>query len=110
MLITALLIAFAGPPAADNIAARVGAAKQAGTPVWLTWSVPSAIDGNACCWDNRESRQTQSCSLTSNSYGMNMSNDDGRPADPTLVIYAHVGGGEVDKLRVYSASCRVDRA
>jgi HEAT repeat protein len=106
-----LLGAFASHAgAADNLASRINAAKQTGTPVWLTWSVPSAIDGNACCWDNRESRSSQSCSLSSNSYGTNMSSDDGRPADPTLVVYAHLNGGEVDKLRVYSASCRVDRS
>jgi hypothetical protein len=109
MLVTALLIALAAP-AADNLAAHVAAAQKSGSSTWLTWSVPSAIDGNACCWDNRDSRQAQSCSLASNSYGMNMSNDDGRPGDPTLVVYAHVAGGEVDKLRVFSASCRVDRA
>jgi len=109
MILPALLLALASP-AGDSLASRVAAVQKSGTPVWLTWSVPSAIDGNACCWDNRDSRPSQSCSLSSNSYGMNMSNDDGRPADPTLVIYAHVNGGEVDKIRTYSASCRVDRA
>jgi len=109
MLVTAFLLALAAP-AADNLAARVAAAQKAGGSTWLSWSVPSAIDGNACCWDNRESRAAQTCSLAGNSYGMNMSSDDGRPGDPTLVLYAHVAGGEVDKLRVYSASCRVDRA
>ena len=109
MLVTALLIALAAPTA-DNLAARVAAAQNSGGSTWLSWSVPSAIDGNACCWDNRESRAAQTCSLSSNSYGMNMSSDDGRPGDPTLVVYAHVAGGEVDMLRVYSASCRVDRA
>lgn len=109
MLVTAMLITLAAP-AADNLAARVAAAQKSGASTWLTWSAPSAIDGNACCWDNRDSRQAQSCSLASNSYGMNMSSDDGRPSDPNLVVYAHVAGGEVDKLRVFSASCRVDRA
>jgi HEAT repeat protein len=109
MLITTLLIALSAP-AADNLAASVAAARKTGASTWLSWSVPAAIDGNACCWDNRDSRPAQSCSLASSSYGMNMSSDDGRPGDPTLVIYAHVAGGEVDKLRVFSASCRVDRA
>ena len=109
MLVTAFLLALAAP-AADNLAARVAAAQKSGTSTWVSWSVPSAIAGNACCWDNRDSRPSQTCSLAGNSYGMNMSSDDGRPGDPTLVIYAHVAGGEVDKLRVYSASCRIDRA
>ena len=112
MILPALLLALAAPGAnaADNLAARIAAAQKAGAPTWLSWSVPSAIDGNACCWDNRDSRQSQSCSLASNRYGMNMSNDDGRPGDPTLVVYAHMAGGEIDKVRVYSAACRVDRA
>jgi HEAT repeat protein len=109
MLVTALVIALAAP-AADNLASTMAAARNSRASTWLSWSVPSAIDGNACCWDNRESRATNSCSLASNSYGMNMSSDEGRTADPTLVVYAHVAGGEVDKLRVYSASCRIDRA
>ncbi|MBX7183606.1 MAG: HEAT repeat domain-containing protein [Vicinamibacteria bacterium] len=108
MLVTALVIALAAP-AADDLASTMAAARKSGASTWLSWSVPSATDGNACCWDNRESRAANSCSLASNSYGMNMSSDDGRPADPTLVVYAHVAGGEVDKLRVYSASCRIDR-
>jgi hypothetical protein len=111
MLVTVLLVALATPaaPAGEDLAARVAAARKSGAPTWLSWSVPSAIDGAACCGDNRDSRQSHSCSLASNGYGMNMTNDDGRPGDPTLVIYAHVAGGEVDRLRVYSASCRVDR-
>ncbi len=109
MIVTALLIALASP-AADGLAARAAAAQRSGASTWLSWSVPSVIDGSACCWDNRESRQAQSCSLASNSYGMNMSTGDGRPSDPTLVIYAHMAGGEVDKVRMFSASCRIDRA
>src|SRR6185436_1058893 len=35
--------------------------------------------------------------------------DDGGLSDNTLVIYAHVEAGAVDKLRVFSTSCRVDR-
>lgn len=112
MILPILLLTLAAPApnAADPLAARVAAARKSGASTWLSWSVPSAADGNACCWDNRESRPAQSCSLASDRYGMNMSSDDGRPGDPTLVVYAHVAGGEVDRLRVYSASCRVDRA
>ena len=111
-ILPVLLFILAAPAAnaADTLAARAAAAQKSGASIWLTWSVPSATPGNACCWDNRDSRPSQSCSLASNSYGMNMSSDDGRPGDPTLVMYAHVAGGEVDNLRVYSASCRIDRA
>jgi len=111
-LLPALLVALAAPGAhaADLLASRVAAAQKAGTPTWLSWSVPSAIDGNACCWNSRDSSRSQTCSLSSNSYGMNMSDDDGRPADPTLMIYAHVvGASGVDKVRAFSSSCRVDR-
>jgi HEAT repeat protein len=40
---------------------------------------------------------------------MNMSTDDGRPDDTTLMVYAHVQGSTIDKVRVFSNSCRVDR-
>ena len=112
IILPALLLAIAAPEAsvAQDLAGRIASAQKSGGSSWVSWSVPSAIDGNACCWNDRESRASQTCSLTSNSYGMNMSSDDGRPGDPTLVIYAHVADGAVDKLRVYSASCRVDRA
>lgn len=108
MILPALLLAIASP-ASDPLATQVAAAQKAGSPAWVSWSVPSSIDGNACCWNGRGSRDAQSCSLASDSYGMNMSDDDGRPSDPTLVIYAHVGEGGVDKIRAFSRSCRVDR-
>jgi len=107
-----LILALAAAPThADSIAARISAAQKAGAPTWLFWTVPSVVDGVACCWNGRDSKQTQSCSLSSDSYGMNMnmSNDDGPQIDTTLVIYAHVGSGAVDKIRVFSSSCRVDR-
>jgi HEAT repeat protein len=85
-------------------------AGRAGSSTWLSWSVPSAIDGHACCWNGRDSRHARTCSLRSDSYGMNVSNDDNSPLDTTLVIYAHVEGGSVDRLRVFSSSCEVDRS
>ena len=110
MILPALILALAtSASAADTIVARATALEKAGTPTWLIWTVPSTIDGTACCWDGRDSRRSRSCSLTSESYGMNMSNADGRPDDPTLVIYAHIGGTGVDKIRVFSSSCPVDR-
>jgi hypothetical protein len=111
MMLAALLLTLAAPLAspADSLAARVAAAQRGGTPVWLAWSVPSASDGNACCWNGRDSRRNQTCTLAGDSYGMNMSDDDGRPQDTTLIIYARVDSTGVERLRVFSPSCRVDR-
>jgi hypothetical protein len=105
-----LLVGLAASPAgAQELSSAVAAAGRESSPVWVSWSVPSVIDGTACCWNSRDSRSSQTCSLAGNSDGMNMSNDDGRPADPTLVIYAKVGNAGVERVRAFSASCRIDR-
>ena len=113
MILSTLLLTLAVPAAApaDTLAARVAAAGRAGSSSWLAWTVPSAIDGNACCWNSRDSRRGRAgtCSLASDSYGMNMSDDEGGPVDSTLVVYAHVAPDGVDRVRVFSNSCRVDR-
>jgi HEAT repeat protein len=38
-----------------------------------------------------------------------MSGDDGRPGDTAVTVYAHVQGASIDKVRIFSNSCRVDR-
>jgi len=111
MITSLLLLALTASkaPAADTLAAAVAAAQRSGTPTWVAWTVPSAAEGTACCGNDRASRPSQTCSLESDNYGMNMSREDGRPADPTLVVYARVSADGVEKLRMYSASCQVDR-
>ncbi len=111
IILPALLLTLAAPGVntADTLASRLAAAERAGGSTWLSWSVPSIADGVACCWNSRESRHSASCSLASDRYGMNMSSDDGRPDDTTLVVYAHVQGSAIDKVRAFSNSCRVDR-
>ena len=110
MILPTLLLALAASSAnADTLADSVAAAQRSGTPTWLSWTIPSGIDGTACCWNNRESRNSRTCSLESESYGMNMSNEDGKPSDATLVVYARVTSEGVEKLRTYSSSCQVDR-
>ncbi|MEO6402020.1 MAG: HEAT repeat domain-containing protein [Vicinamibacteria bacterium] len=97
--------------AADTLGTQIAAAQRSGKASWVAWSVPSAADGVVCCWNGRESRGAQSCSLSSNNYGMNMGNSsDGIPQiDDTLMVYAHVDAAGVDKVRVFSNSCRIDR-
>jgi hypothetical protein len=113
MMLATLLLTLAAPLTSpvDTLAARVAAAQKAGTPVWLAWSVPSAADGHACCWNGRGSRRDQTCTLADDSYGMNMntSSDNGTPLDTTLIVYARVESTGVERLRVFSPSCRVDR-
>lgn len=104
-----LVIAASHAEPSDTLASRVAAARQSGGPTWLSWSVPSTIDGVACCWDGSRSRHSETCSLSNDNYGMNMSSEDGRPSDTTLTVYAHVQGGAIDKVRIFSNSCQVDR-
>jgi HEAT repeat protein len=111
MIFPALILALAASQAnaADTLAASVAAAQRSGSPTWLSWTVPSMVDGNACCWNSRESRHSRTCSLESDNYGMNVGREDGTPTDPNLVVYARVTGEGVDKLRMFSPSCDVDR-
>lgn len=102
------------PVDAGALGARVAAVKASGTPAWLSWSVPSGIDGYACCWDGRNGRGRADggvCRLSTESFGMNRSDrgEDGVAADPTLVVFAHVTPSGVDKVRAISSSCRMDR-
>lgn len=107
---TAILALAASPAAAaDTLSATVAAAQRSGSTTWVSWTVPSTVDGNACCWNSRDSRHSRTCSLESDSYGMNVGREDGLPADPNLVVYARVTGDGVDKLRMFSPSCQVDR-
>ena len=98
-----------GAPAVDTLAEKAAMAQRSGRSSWLAWSVPSATDGVACCGNGR-SRDSRTCSLSTTSYGTTMSNDDGPMVDPTLMVYAHIDAKGIDKIRVFSSSCRVDRA
>jgi hypothetical protein len=111
MMLPTLLFALAASQAngTDPLNAAVAAAQRSGSPTWLSWSVPSAAEGEACCWNSRDSRHERSCSLTGDNHGMNMSREDGGPVDATLIIYARVDRSGVDALRAYSSTCRVDR-
>jgi hypothetical protein len=111
LILPALLVTLAAAPvdADDTLASRLAAAQRSGGSTWLAWSVPSISDGVSCCWNGGESRRSESCSLASDRYGMNLSNDDGRPSDDTLMVYTHVQASAIDKVRVFSSSCRVDR-
>lgn len=111
MILPTLLLVLVASQAneADPLTAAVAAARASGSPVWLSWSVPSAAEGEACCFNRRDSRHERSCSLTSDNYGVNMSREDGSPVDATLIVYARVNGSLVDRVRTYSSTCRVDR-
>ncbi|MEO8360657.1 MAG: HEAT repeat domain-containing protein [Vicinamibacteria bacterium] len=110
-LILGLTLGVPAAHAADTLSTQIAAAQRSGKASWLAWTVPSTADGVVCCWNGRQSRDTQSCSLSSTNYGMNMgSSSDGMPQiDDTLMVYAHVDAAGVDKIRVFSNSCRVDR-
>ena len=111
MIFPTLILALAASQAttADNLASSVAAAQRSGSTTWLSWTVPSTVDGSACCWNSRDSRHSRTCSLESESYGMNVGREDGMPTDPNLVVYARVTKDGVDKLRMFSPSCQVDR-
>ncbi len=104
-----LALAASQATAADTLATSVAAAQRSGSTTWLSWTVPSKVDGNACCWNSRDSRHSRTCSLENESYGMNVGREDGMPIDRDLVIYARVTGDGVDNLRMFSPSCQVDR-
>ncbi|MBK5255148.1 MAG: HEAT repeat domain-containing protein [Vicinamibacteria bacterium] len=111
VILPALLLVLASPSAnAEDLSSQVERAVKAGTSTWLTWRVPSAADGIACCWNGKGSGESKTCSLESDSYGMNMSRDrDGTPQiDTGLMVYAHLASGGVDKIRIFSNSCRVE--
>jgi len=110
MILPALLLVLAASQAnaADPLTTAVAAAQRSGSPIWLSWRVPSATEGEACCWNSRDSRHERSCSLTSDNYGMNMSREDGAARDATLIVYARIDGSGVDRIRAYSGSCGVD--
>lgn len=110
MIFPTLILALAASSAnADALSTSVAAAQRSGATTWLSWTVPATVDGNACCWNSRESRHSRTCSLESDSYGMNVGREDGMPTDPNLVVYARVTSEGVDKLRMFSPSCQVDR-
>jgi hypothetical protein len=111
-LLPAFVLALSAPSAhADGLSSQVADAVKAGKSAWLSWAVPSAVDGLACCANGRESRDAQTCSLASDNHGMNMSRDRDRSPriDTGLMVYAHLDAGGVDRIRVFSSSCRVDR-
>jgi hypothetical protein len=110
-LIAGLAFGLVTAPAnADSLNERIAAAQKAGSPTWITWSAPSAVDTVACCWSGRNSNRSGTCSLAGTSYGMNFSHEKGAPGDTGLDIYVHVDRDGVDKVRVFSNSCRVDPA
>lgn len=107
---TAILVLTASQAAAaDTLAPAVATAQRSGATTWVSWTVPATMDGNACCWNSRDSRHSPTCSLESDRYGMNVGREDGLPKDPNLVVYARVTSEGVDNLRMFSPSCQVDR-
>lgn len=107
-LLPALLLALASPAVyADGLADQVAGALKSGKNTWLAWTVPSAADGVACCWNGKDKGGPQSCSLSTESHGLNTSRDG--VIDPNLMVYAHFKSGRLDAVRVFSSSCRVDR-
>jgi HEAT repeat protein len=111
MIIPALILAVVASPsgAADTLARSAAAAQRSGSITWLSWTVPSIADGHACCWNHRDSRNSGTCSLEGDGYGMNMGRENGMPVESNLVVYARVTKDGVDRLRMFSPSCRVDR-
>ena len=100
---------IAGSASAQNVAARVAAAQKSGSPMWLVWSEPSATDGDSCCWNSRDSRQNGVCSLAGKGDGINISSSDTPSLADRLNVYVHVDAEGVDRIRVFSNTCRVDR-
>jgi HEAT repeat protein len=107
-LVPALLLSIvASTGRADDLSSLVANAAKTGGSAWLAWTVPSAVDGVACCWNGKGSHDSQTCSLTSDHYGMNARSDVPQ-IDPGLKVFVHVESGAIDKVSVFSSSCRVE--
>lgn len=88
------------------------AVRNAGTrgPVWVSWAVP-IVDGKrfVCCWDGglKEWKQT-ACKLEGKNQGWGGNSERMSSPDPVLNVLVRLNGGEIEKVRGFSASCPLD--
>lgn len=90
--------------AGADLSRRIGAADG-----WVSWQVPRAADaGDVCCQHIRGSVvERRGCDLDGR-HGNIISEAAAGSGDPdSLIVYAHVRRGAVDKVRAFSATCPV---
>lgn len=103
----ALLFAFAplAGHAADELSGRIGTEDG-----WVAWQVPRMPGaGDACCHHIRGSVVEQrGCDLDGRNWNISSEAAAGGNGDPdSVIVYAHVSRGDVDKVRAFSATCPV---
>ncbi|HSX60105.1 MAG TPA: HEAT repeat domain-containing protein [Tahibacter sp.] len=105
-IVFALLLLGAAPfvSAAEDLSRRIVANEG-----WVSWQVPRVADaGDSCCHTiHGDVVSRRGCDLDGRQWNINSSTggDAGH-----LVVYAHVRGGVVDKIRAFSATCPVRTA
>ncbi len=111
MIVRALAVAVLLPAAtaAQDLGRQVAAA-TGGQPAWVAYRVPMTGSHRVCCGDGFSG----TCRLDGPD-GITMS-DDGLTAGRTvtiepsseLLVFAHVQGGAVDRLRTFTPDCSLD--
>jgi HEAT repeats len=101
-----VLALFAGTAAAESPLAQRVVAQEG----WVAYGVPMIANaGSPCCLNWRDNRVVEGvCDLDDRNWGTN--DDHKHPRDERLNIYLHVGHAQVDRLRAFAESCKVNNA
>lgn len=94
--------------AASNLSAELAAADG-----WVGYHVAAVADaGESCCYTiARGGKRTAGCRLDGNAaHGSTIDTSARSPGSETLAVYLHVRGGEIDRVRAWSASCPIEDA
>jgi hypothetical protein len=77
---------------------------------WASWQV-EAVEGAPamCCWSNWDKREASSAFCKLDDDRGNFGTHDNATTD-AVRVYAHMAGGKVERLRVFSATCPVEAA
>lgn len=73
---------------------------------WLSYAIPSIDSGGEICCGNWQ--RDQDCRLESRGWSMGHRRGPGF-GQPDLVVYLRYEGRDLDRIRVFSETCRVDR-
>lgn len=79
---------------------------------WVGYRVAAVADaGQSCCYTIAHGTRTAGCRLDGKaSRGSTIDTSARSPGSETLAVYLHVRGGEIDRVRAWSASCPIEDA
>jgi len=82
--------------------------RSAGTP-WVGYAVPAIAGEHITCDGQGWKEAGGTCSLTNDSVSMNRQETDGPHGTPAnLVVFYRLTDGKIDRVRLFSADCRLD--